>query len=150
MNFVFLVLIGVGAAHFVSKRDANSVLDVPESYQRKRRFLGKSISSIKKKWNTVCKFNSVEKWDEFKDELEETSLPEKEVDRLESCTFKCARKDEALDFVGKAYEENREKQEEKEYMFVPACEGCFKHVPKSGHFTFSKKCKNRESLFGLG
>ena len=88
-NFVFLVLICSISAHFVSKRDANSVLDVPESYLRqKRNVFGKSIKSIKKKWDTVCKFNSVEKWDEFKDELEETSLPEKEVDRLESCTFK--------------------------------------------------------------
>merc|ERR1711934_1130958 len=78
------------SSEFVSKTDANSVLSVPDSYIRNQRAIfRKPIKTIKKDWNTICKFNSVEKWIEFKDELEDTRLPEKEVDTLERCTSRC-------------------------------------------------------------
>lgn len=133
-------------SEFVSKNDANSLLSVPDSYVRNGRGLtSKSIKSIKEEWNTVCKFNSVEKWIEFKDELEDTVLPEKEVDSLERCTSKCYWKDQAKDFVGNAYEEKREDQEEESLTFSPACIGCFAKVPKTfmTGFQFVQVCKNK-------
>ena len=64
----------------MSKKQANTVL------RNRRAVFGKSIQEIQKKWSSQCDFDSVEAWDEFKDELEESNLPEKEVDRLERCT----------------------------------------------------------------
>ena len=138
-------------ANFVTKEKANSLLGLDEEYyaRSRRGIMGKSVKSVQKRWKNYCKFNSVEKWNEFKDDVEETNLPEKEVDRLEKCTFRCARKDEAADLVGKAYEEKREKQEEKGKPFVAACPQCFMFVPKSGKFKFPKKCRNSKSgVFG--
>merc|ERR1712127_1036910 len=121
LTLVAVVALASAANEFVSKKEATNLLDNQENARFRRAATGKSMKKLQKKWKNICKFNSVEKWTEFKDELEETDLPEKEVDALESCTFRCNRKDEALDFVGKAYEENREKQEEKGTKFVPAC-----------------------------
>merc|ERR1712038_370280 len=94
---------------------------------------------------TVCDFNSVEAWVEFQDELEETSLPEREVEVIESCVNQCWRRDQGLDFVGKAYEETREDQEEHGTPFAPACPQCFGKLPQSGSYHFSQDCENDES-----
>merc|ERR1712053_29877 len=106
---------GIQANKFLTKEEANSKLVLPDGRTRRAAMglMKKSVKRVQERWNSYCKFNTVEKWNEFKDDVEETNLPESEVDKLESCTFRCARKDEALDFVGKAYEEKREKQEEK-------------------------------------
>merc|ERR1719334_281071 len=95
-----------------NKEEATSLL-------RSRRDLSqnKKIIKLKNKWNNFCQFNSMKRWESFKDELEETKLPEKEVDNLERCVTKCKRNDFFKDFVGKAYEETREKQEEKNTAF---------------------------------
>merc|ERR1711981_1083315 len=121
---------------FTDRVDANSFLTLPESFIRVNRaargwFSSSSnkVDKIKKKWSTTCKFNSVEKWDEFKDEVEETSLPEAEVDKLESCTSTCYWKDQAKDIGGRGYEEKRETQEENNDPFEPACPKCFNKVP---------------------
>merc|ERR1719433_2113435 len=113
---------------FLTKEEANSKLVLPDGRTRRAAmgFLKKSVSKVQRRWNSYCKFNTVEKWNEFKDDVEETNLPEKEVDNLERCTFRCARKDEAADLAGRAYEEKREKQEEKKKPFVAACPQCFK------------------------
>merc|ERR1711879_864015 len=51
-------------------------------------------------------------------------------------------------FVGNAYEEKREDQEEENAPFGPACKHCFDKMPKSaGFWKFSPNCKNRESIF---
>merc|ERR1712179_866626 len=147
-----LVSVCLATDEILSKKEATQLLDDTNG-RYKRAALGASLDQelkkIKKKWSNYCKFNSVEKWDEFQDELEETTLPEKEVDRLERCTSRCARKDEAMDLAGRAYEEKREKQEEKNQPFKAACEHCFKVIPKSGGFDFlsaaAKKCKNSRS-----
>ena len=79
-------------SEFVSKKEASQLLDDVEGrYKRAAqglwgKSLDKQLKKLGKKWKNYCDFNSMEKWNEFKDELEETSLPEKEVDRLESCT----------------------------------------------------------------
>ena len=94
MNLLALTLVAViavaSANELISKKEANLMLDVPETRRQRRAatggLFGKSIKKIQKKWKNICKFNTVEKWTEFKDELEETNLPEKEVDALESCT----------------------------------------------------------------
>merc|ERR1712117_235415 len=128
----------------MSKEEANSKLVLPDGRTR-RAAIGifkKSVSKVQRRWNSYCKFNTVEKWNEFKDDVEETNLPEKEVDNLEKCTFWCARSDEAKDFAGNAYEEKREDQEEKGTAFVAACPQCFAKVPKSGNFKFPKTLKN--------
>merc|ERR1712038_271930 len=129
---------------FMSKEEANSRLVLPDGRTRRAAmgFLKKSVSKVQRRWNSYCKFNTVEKWNEFKDDVEETNLPEKEVDNLEKCTFWCARSDEAKDFAGNAYEEKREDQEEKGTVFQAACPQCFAKVPKSGNFKFPKILKN--------
>ena len=48
-------------------------------------------------------FNSVAAWEEFKDALDETSIPESELEMLETCQTKCSLRDTALDFLGLAY-----------------------------------------------
>merc|ERR1712154_30521 len=131
---------------FMSKEEANSRLVLPDGRTR-RAAMGifkKSVSKVQKRWN------------KFKDDVEETNLPEKEVDNLERCTFWCARKDTAKDFAGHAYEEKREDQEEKGTPFVAACPQCFDKVPKSGNFKFpkilknGKPCKNSKAGIGFG
>merc|ERR1711879_449906 len=127
---------------FLSKEDASNVLDLP--HLRVKRFWnrGDKVSRIRRKWNNKCQFNSVERWIEFKDELEETDLPEKQVDQLERCTSKCSWKDRAKDFAGQAYEERREDQEEKNKPFEPACKKCFGKIPKAASpWSWKPKCK---------
>merc|ERR1712096_76953 len=66
---------------FSDRQDANSFLTIPESFQRFRR------GSVLTK--TICDFDSVEAWNEFKDGVEELPLPEEEIDELETCTHRC-------------------------------------------------------------
>merc|ERR1711972_353611 len=93
MKLVLLVtaLISIIQAknQFLTKEEANSQLVLPDGRTRRaaKGLFGKSVKSVKKEWNSYCDFNSVEKWNEFKDDVEETNLPEKEVDNLEKCTF---------------------------------------------------------------
>merc|ERR1739848_656831 len=128
----------IQANEFLTKEEANSKLVLPDGRTRRAAMglFSKKVSKVQKRWNNYCKFNSVEKWNEFKDDVEETNLPEKEVDNLEKCTFWCARADEAKDFAGQAYEEKREDQEEKGTPFTAACPQCFDKVPKTGNFKF--------------
>ena len=160
MKLVLLVtaLISIIQAknEFLTKEEANSKLVLPDGRTRRaaKGLFGKSVKSVQKEWNSYCKFNSVEKWNEFKDDVEETNLPEKEVDNLERCTFWCHKRDIGKDFLGNAYEEKREDQEENGTEFVAACPKCFAKVPKSGNFDFpkiikGKKCKNSKAgIFG--
>merc|ERR1739848_236054 len=154
IGLVGLVTLACASEHksqFISKEDASEMLDLP--HYRVKRFWsrGDKVAKLKRKWNNKCQFNSVERWDEFKDELEETSLQEKEVDSLERCTSACYWKDQAKDFAGQAYEEKREDQEEEKQPFEPACKKCFDRVPKSaGTWPWKAKCKNKESIFVNG
>merc|ERR1719189_1810418 len=56
-------------------------------------------------------FTTMEAWENWKDKFEGIGVPEGEIDRLESCVSRCYWKDHMLDFVGQAYEENRETYE---------------------------------------
>lgn len=102
MNLLALTLVAViavtSANELISKKEATLMLDVPETRRQRRAAIGKSVKKIQKKWKNICKFNTVEKWNEFKDELEETSLPEKEVDALESCTENKAKRKDLIPF----------------------------------------------------
>ena len=86
VTLVAVIALVSAADEFVSKKEATNLLDNQENSRFRRAAMGKSLKKLQKKWNNICKFNSVEKWSEFKDELEETNLPEKEVDSLERCT----------------------------------------------------------------
>merc|ERR1711893_345070 len=148
MKLVLLVtaLISIIQAknEILTKEEANARLLLPDGRTRRaaKGLFGKSVKSVKKKWN------------EFKDDVEETNLPEKEVDNLERCTFWCKTRDHGKDLLGNAYEEKREDQEENGTPFVAACPKCFEKVPKSGNFKFpkivkGKKCVNSKAgIFG--
>merc|ERR1711879_385707 len=77
-----------------TKTQAASVLNTKQS----RLFGINKLNTIKSKWNSVCKFKSVAALEEFKDELEETNLPESEVDNFEQCVFWCKSNDFVKDF----------------------------------------------------
>merc|ERR1711923_274873 len=93
----------------VSVEEASNVLKTGRLFGRP---LQEQLRPIKKKWHNICKFDSTAKLEEFKDELEETSLPESEVDGFERCILKCKIADFGKDFLGNAYEEKREDWEE--------------------------------------
>merc|ERR1712117_331171 len=115
-----------------TKNQAASVLNTKQT-----RLFGKNkLNAIKSKWNTVCKFKSVAALEEFKDELEETNLPETEVDNFERCVFWCKSGDFLKDFVGVAYEEKREDRKETSALFQPPCPHCFPKIPKSSGIKF--------------
>ena len=153
---ILCITSAISATEFLSKKEASTLV---RSNRAAQGLWKKDPAKLKKKWNNYCKFNSPEKWTEFKDDLEETDLPEKQVDQLERCVFKCNRFDEAQDFIGKAYEENREKQEEKGTQFMMACPKCEKMAKKmlvSYGYDFPRKlrngkeCKNSKAGFGYG
>merc|ERR1719378_1920388 len=157
IGLVGLVTFACAAEHkstFLSKEEANDLLDLPHSRVKRfwsRKSLDQQLTKLKKRWNNKCQFNSIGRWIEFKDELEETSLPEKEVDNLERCTAGCKAKDFGKDFYGQAYEERREDQEEENQPFEPACKKCFARIPKrAGNWPWASSCKNKESIFVNG
>ena len=115
-----------------TKTQAASVLNTKQN----RLFGANKLNSIRSKWNTVCKFNSVSALEEFKDELEETNLPENEVDNFEKCIFWCKTSDFVKDFVDQAYEEQREERSEYSGVFQPPCPQCFAKIPKSSGIKF--------------
>ena len=106
--------------------------------------LKRKVDKIQKKWNSICKFDGVNRWEEFKDELEETKLPEKEVDANERCVSKCKRKDKWADIKGVGYEEIV-MEEGSLNKWYPACKDCFdiglKTFKKINNFEFKKNCK---------
>merc|ERR1712141_309917 len=80
---------------------------------------------------------SVNKWKEWKDELEENeNIPEEEVDELERCTSKCKRTDRWNDLRGKAHEEvleaNKKAREngQSDIKDPIACKKCVRYIPK--------------------
>merc|ERR1712226_68849 len=132
------LVICLAKGNFIGKRDASQALS-----SKKAKWV-----TLSKNWDTVCDFNSVEAWSEYQDELEETNLPEPEVENLEKCVKACYWSDQAKDFAGRAYEEMREDQEENETVFVPACRQCFDAIPKSMSSrdrTKSMNCENKET-----
>merc|ERR1712046_353062 len=116
-----------------TKTQATSVLNTKQS----RLFGANNLNTIRSKWNNICKFDSVAALEEFKDELEETNLPENEVDNFEKCIFWCKTRDFVKDFVDQAYEEQREERSETSALFQPACPQCFTKIPKSSGITFN-------------
>ena len=115
---------------FQDNKNAAKFLENSENSRMKRGLLDRV--------DLTGEFTTMKAWENFKDTLEELSLPEDEVDRLESCVFKCYWKDQALDFVGKAYEEKRETWEEYNSSVGQAatkrprpCPHCCKVLPKT-------------------
>ena len=88
-----------------SKKEASSFL---ENESKTGNQVSRSKRGFLDTLDLTGEFVTMAAWENFKDSIEEFGLPEGEVDRLESCVFKCRWKDHALDFVGKAYEEQRE------------------------------------------
>merc|ERR1712117_144617 len=115
-----------------TKTQAASVLNT----KRSRRLVANNLNTIRSKWNNICKFDSVGALEEFKDELEETNLPENEVDNFEKCIFWCKTRDFVKDFVDQAYEEQREERAEMSAIFQPPCPQCFSKIPKSSGIKF--------------
>merc|ERR1711879_90626 len=79
---------------------------------------------------------SVNKWREWKDELEENeNIPEEEVDELEKCTRKCKNKDRWDDLRGVAHEElleaNKKAREsgQSDIKDPIACQKCIRYIP---------------------
>merc|ERR1719186_822816 len=114
-----------------TKEQATSVLS------KNKRLFGNKLDNIRNKWKNICKFDSVEAMEHFKDELEETSLPEEEVDNFERCVSRCAWGDFFKDFVDRAYEEKLE-ESEKSDVFKPACSHCIPKIPKSLGVDYTK------------
>ena len=110
--------------------DKNSASSFLQATRTKRSLLDRI------NWNGA--FTTIQAWEDFKDGIEEIGLPENEVDKLETCVSQCWWKDQALDFIGKAYEEKRETWEEYKYSVgapnsnrpLP-CPQCCAAVPKS-------------------
>ena len=124
-----------------SKKHAASVLkSKSENFNNIEEW--EEVVEIKNRWHNKCRFSGGLKWEEFKDELEETALPEEEVDRLERCTNPCGikefelRKSSATNSKDKSYSEMGEEREEDGLPFEPACKQCFEAIPKSAGFNF--------------
>merc|ERR1712117_5915 len=115
---------------FQDNKNAAKFLKNSESSRMKRGLLDRV--------DFTGEFTTIKAWENFKDTLEELDLPEEEVDNLESCVTKCYWKDQALDFIGKAYEEKRETWEEYSSTVGKAgterprpCPHCCKVLPRS-------------------
>merc|ERR1712066_916709 len=131
-----LLLLSFTSAFQLSEEEAKSHL----RSRRSSKDLKKQVGKIQKKWSTICDFDGMEKWEEFKDELEEIEqLPEKEVDANEKCIRKCKRKDLMLDFRGNSYEEVVMEKGTLSKWY-PACKKCFgvglKMFKKINNFEF--------------
>merc|ERR1712038_2087930 len=135
-----IVLFSLFAQQFFASPTSQSIF---QDSKNAAKFLEKSENSRMKRgildrMDLTGEFTTIKAWENFKDTLEELSLPEDEVDRLESCVFKCYWKDQGLDFIGKAYEEKRETWEEyKTKVGTPVderprpCPECCKFLPKT-------------------
>merc|ERR1712038_572173 len=142
-----LLFVSYTSAFQLSEESAKSHLKSKNSYEVEEYvddILKKQVNKIQKKWNSVCKFDGTDKWEEFKDELEETKLPGKEVDANERCISKCKRKDSWNDLRGNGYEEIV-MEEGSLSKWYPACEKCFdvglKTFKKINGFNFAKNCQ---------
>merc|ERR1712071_256923 len=172
-----LVLTGLVASNdlLISKNEASKFLEHESVRVRRAPFFGSGRSKLprqikehKREYPNVCSFNNVEVWETFKNELEETALPEEQVDALESCVFWCRWTDPFKDATGgylkflgvnAGYEEIREDQEEDSTQFVPACAKCLDKLPEGDsrfrtglkdHFRSKPPCVNREFWNILG
>merc|ERR1711970_390576 len=94
----------LGAHVFQDKQAANNVL--AENKERVRRG-GLQLSELTPDWFSNA-LDSVKDWEEFKEALEDTPLPEEQVDALERWVSACWWKDQAADLAGGAFEEKRE------------------------------------------
>merc|ERR1711929_7085 len=101
LAMLFPVLLG--AAVFQEKQAAHDVL--AENKERARR--GLQLSELTPDWFSNA-LDSVKDWEEFKEALEDTPLPEDQVDALERCVSACWWKDQLRDVKGSAFEEKRE------------------------------------------
>jgi len=145
--FTVGLLLTFTSAFQLSEEQAKSHLRSKRSFEVEEYVdseLKKQVGKIQNKWNSICKFDGVNRWEEFKDELEETKLPEKEVDANEKCIAKCNRKDNWADIRGNAYEEIVMEEGSLDKWY-PACEDCFdvglKTFKKINSFSFEKNCK---------
>merc|ERR1712038_1410830 len=140
-----IVLFSLFAQQFFASPTSQSIF---QDSKNAAKFLEKSENSRMKRGlldrvDMTGEFTTIKAWENFKDTLEELSLPEDEVDRLESCVTKCFWKDQMLDFVGKAYEEKRETWEEFDSSIGKAgtprprpCQHCCKALPRTMFGTY--------------
>lgn len=127
---------------FTNKKIASSILKSKSENNPRNIEEFEEVIEVRNKWHNKCRFSGGLKWEEFKDELEETSLPEEEVDRLERCTNPCGmkefelRKSSATNGKVRSYQELGEEREEDGLRFEPACKQCFEQIPRSAGFSF--------------
>jgi len=77
-------------------------------------------------WNCGAGLRSVGEWEEFKEDLEDTPIPEAEVDNLEKCVSACWWTDKFMrDPIGIAFEENSEKWEKNRESYTSLTHGKF-------------------------
>merc|ERR1739848_710483 len=121
----------LGASVFQEKQDASIVLDGRKGRVR-RTF---QLSELSIDWFSN-KLESVKDWQEFKEGVEKTWVPEEQTEVLEKCVTKCWWKDRGLYTLGHAFEEKRE-----DYVDAKAqglnptrpvpCPECCKAIPPS-------------------
>ena len=131
------------ASNFLKPRQRRSqslLNSVGDGLKEAGKSVGKGFNKGLEKFDNyfVNHLDSIEAWEEWKDDLEEMSLPESEVDGLERCISKCWAKDHAKDAspFHSSFEESRETYEDMKISNLNAqrpvpCPKCCEKIPKS-------------------